>query len=286
MTNFQSKGFDFQMAATTTDAYLATSSYNNNPQLAKFRDGVGSTHTGYPIVTPATPNLLQTFITNSLQGSNGSGDERAFQSLSAALASPLNSSFLRPGAFLAVVILSDEDDFTDYTRAEGSWVHGGVADHSYTNPNLITTDSFITGLDAITGSTSGNRHYNVSAITVLDNTCLNAHKSASPSTNIGQRYMDVANKTNGVLGSVCDSSYANSLSFIQQKIAELSTAFALDRQPVLASIRVYVNGGLVAQDAANGWTYDAPSNSIVFHGTGVPPASAAIQVAFDPVTIQ
>jgi cytochrome c551/c552 len=287
MTNFEGKGFDFQMATTTTDAYLADPNFDNNPQLAKFRDGVsGGSLTGYYLVTPNTPNLLETFITNATQGANGSGDERAFQSMQVALASSLNSGFPRPGAFFAVVILSDEDDFTDYTRPEGSWVFGGIPDHDYANPNMPTVDSVVAGLDALTGSTAANRHYNVSAITVLDNTCLATHQAASPSSIVGQRYIDIANQTAGVLGSVCDASYANSLNFIQQQIVELSTAFPLNRLPVVSSIQVYVNGALAPEGATNGWTYNATANTIVFHGTAVPPANAAIQVAFTPTTIE
>lgn len=289
IANFQSKGFDFKMAVTTSQAYLAEPNYRNNPLFAAFRDGNSvDGPTGHPIMTPLTPNLTDVFTKNAKQGASGSGDERIFQSIYSALASPLNAGFIRPTSFFAVVILSDEDDFTDPNRVEGSWFYpGGIADHSYSNPGLVTVDSVVASLDAATGSTPTSRRYNVSAITVLDNACLAAHR-AQPNGGasiIGQRYIELANKTNGVLGSLCDPSYATSLSFIQQRIVELATAFKLDRQPVVSSIQVSVNGSAVPQDAANGWTYDSGTNSIVFHGAGVPPAAASIQVAFDPVTI-
>lgn len=282
ISNFQTKGYDFQLAVTTSDAYLATSSYRNQPARAAYRDG----GFGFPIISPSTPNLIQTFIANATQGSSGSGDERVFQSMATALASPLNSGFPRPGAFLAVVILSDEDDFSDPNRVEGSWLYGGPADHSYSNPGLVSIDSVIANLDQVTGSTAGSRRFNVSAITVLDNTCLASHQAQAPAAIIGQRYVELANRTNGVLGSVCDPSFSSSLQFIQQRIAELLTAFKLDRLPIPSTIRAFVNGVLVPQDAANGWTYDSSSNSVIFHGTGVPPSNARIQIAFDPVGIQ
>src|SRR4051812_43560648 len=39
ITNFQQKGFDFQMAVTASDAYLSTDAYDKKPELAKFKEG-------------------------------------------------------------------------------------------------------------------------------------------------------------------------------------------------------------------------------------------------------
>lgn len=280
MSNFQTKGFDFQMAVTTADAYLQGRTYNNDATLAKFKDGAGTQHTGVYVINNQTPNALQTFVTNATQGSNGSGDERVFQSLLDTLSSPLNSGFPRPGAFFAVVILSDEDDFSNYNRLEGAG-----PDHDYTNPGLMTVDSLIASLDTLTSSTATRRNYNVSAITVMDSTCKSQHAVAAPSTTIGTRYMDLAQKTNGILGSVCDPSYASVLNFIQQRIVELTTQFKLDREPNVSTIEVRVNGALVPQSATNGWSYDSTANAISFHGTGVPPVGASVQITFDPASL-
>lgn len=282
---FVSKGYDFQMAVTTTDAYLAGPNFNNTPSRAKFRDGVGSTRSGVFVMLPTTLNLSSVFLTNASQGGGGSGDERAFSSMKAALGSSLNAGFLRPNAFLAVIILSDEDDFSDPNRPEASWQYfGGVRDHSYTNPGLETVSSYMSYLDSLTGSSATIRRYSVSAISVLDSACLASHIANSTSSIIGQRYMDFANATNGVLGSICGSFAANLLQ-IQEKILELGTQFYLDRAPIVSSIRVFVNGSVVTENALNGWTYNAIANSIVFHGAAVPPSNASIQVAFDPQNI-
>src|SRR6185312_4137861 len=155
ISNFITKGYDFQIGVTTSDAYLALSQFNNTPSYAYLRDGTGSTHTGYPIITPSTPNIVNTFVTNANQGDQGSGDERVFSSFKAALQSSHNSGFHRPGAYLAIIILSDEDDFSDPTRPEDSWVYrGGIPDHDYADPGLETVASYETFLDQFTGSTS------------------------------------------------------------------------------------------------------------------------------------
>jgi hypothetical protein len=94
--------------------------------------------------------------------------------------------------------------------------------------------------------------------------------------------MDFVNQTDGVLGSVCDASYANSLTAIQQRIIELGTQFYLDGSPVPDSIVVVVNGNTVPNSTDQGWTYNSGANSIIFHGNTVPAAGANISVTFDP----
>ncbi len=286
INQFISKGYDFHMAVTTSDAYLSGAFFNNDPTLSIFRDGAGSSHTSVFDILPSTLNLIPTFVTNATQGSLGSGDERSFSSFKAALQNNSNQGFLRSDSFLGVIILSDEDDFSDPTRPEASWQYnGGIADHAYNDPGLESVDSYVSYLDTKTATTGSTRRYSVSAITVLDNNCLQAHIGASSSTMIATRYMDIANKTNGILGSICDASYANSLLSIQQKIAELSTQFYLTRTPVQNTITVLVNGTNIVQDAVSGWTYNSASNSIIFHGASVPATGAAIQVDFSPTTL-
>ncbi len=284
---FVKKGYDFHIAVTTTEAYLSGGFYTSNLSYSVFKDGVGTTHTGYSIIDPTTPNIVQTFTTNATQGDQGSGDENAFSSIKAVFQNPANASFLRPDSFLGVIILSDEDDFSDPTRQQYSWsLQGGIPDHDYLNPGLDTVDSYVSYLDSLTHSTSpASRKYNVSAVTVLDSTCLNAHKAQSATTIIGKRYMELVTKTGGVLGDICSADYASALTQIEQKIIELSTQFFLSRQPIPSSIRIVVDNVLIAEDAVNGWTYNAPNNSITFHGTAVPQQGAAISVRFDPATI-
>jgi len=287
IADFQQKSFDFQIAVTTSDSYLATPRYRNEPDLARFRDGLESNVTGIPVITSSTPNLLDVFVKNATVGSKGSGDERAFQSLFAALKSPLNSGFLRSGSFLAIVILSDEDDFTDFSRPEASYSQpDGIKDHDYKNPGLAPVNEVVQQLDALTGSTAADRRYNVSAITITSEACRAEHAKTFAGALIGQRYIDLAQKTNGELGSICDASFARSLDFIQRRIVELSTQFKLNRKPNPDSIRVVINGTLVPRDPLNGWSYNADTNSILFHGTGVPPAGTDIRIAFDPIELK
>jgi hypothetical protein len=283
MTNFTSKGYDFHLAVTTTEAYLAAANFHNDPSLTPFRDGVGTTTTGVFDILPTTLNLIPTFVTNASLGTTGSGDERAFSSFQAALNDPTNAGFLRPSSFMAMIILSDEDDFSSTSRVEYSWTNlGGVPDHDYTYANLDPVDNYISYLDGLTNTTGALRRYSVSAIAVLDADCMAAHVAESPATVIGQRYMTMATATNGIVGSVCDTSYAASLTAIQAQIISLGTQFFLNGSPIPSTIVVDVDGVVVPPDPTNGWTYNSAANSIVFHGVAVPLAGATISVNFDP----
>lgn len=121
ISNFVSKNYDFRIAVTTTAAWERL--FNGSSSKAEFRQcppGVSPPHancTGFPIIDRDTPNPVDVFITNVMQGISESGDERPFQSMQAALERSLESdsvnyNFHRPDAFLAVIVVSDEDDFS------------------------------------------------------------------------------------------------------------------------------------------------------------------------------
>ncbi|MGE0634588.1 MAG: hypothetical protein AB7O96_19400, partial [Pseudobdellovibrionaceae bacterium] len=130
---FQGLNYDFRMAVTTSDAYRAQ--YNGNTALVRFRDGdiTQPTGSGVRVMSNETPDLNNVFITNILQGTSGSGDERAFQSFKAALEYSENSDFRREDAFLAIIIVSDEDDFSADT--------GSFLLDNYNDPRLLPVDT-------------------------------------------------------------------------------------------------------------------------------------------------
>jgi hypothetical protein len=268
--DFASKSFDFQVAVTTTDAWRAP--FLGNPSLAKFKDGANGDNSGVFVITPDTPDLINTFMTNITQGINGSGDERAFQSIKTALDSPLNAGFLREDGFLAVIIVSDEEDFShDNSNAIGTYA-----------PALHTVQSYVDYLDGLTNSTNTQRNYAVSSISIWDTPCLNAN---SPWGRIGNRYGELVDATEGEKGDVCSNDFAATLEDIQDRIAELSTQFYLSREPIVESIKVKVNDTNIPQDEENGWTYNSTAVSIVFHGTSIPSQGSQIKVDFDPATV-
>tara|TARA_B100001248_G_C27399748_1_gene469156 strand:- start:1578 stop:2606 length:1029 start_codon:yes stop_codon:yes gene_type:complete len=269
--DFQTKGYDFRIAVTTTDAWRANF-YGIEANKAAFQDASGSA-----ILDPSTPNLEDAFIDNIMVGASGFGDERAFQSFKTALESSLNSSydFPRSDAFFAVIIVSDEDDFSHNT-----------ADYAFRNYNygLHTISEYTEFLDNLTNSTDIVKNYNVSAIAALNQACVD-DPDAHPDTIIGQRYMELVEATDGIQGSICDNNFSDNLNQIQTKISELSTRFYLNRTPVDGTIQVFINGGAVPEDPVNGWQYDEVSNSVTFFGSYIPAEGDSITVNYDPTDL-
>ncbi|MCM2281720.1 MAG: hypothetical protein NDI61_07725 [Bdellovibrionaceae bacterium] len=274
---FNAKNMDYRMAVTTSEAYRAIW---QSQEYARLRDGTDATgHTGVYVIDPSTPDLQQTFLTNMLQGVSGTGDERVFQSFKQALTNSINLpyGFPRQDAFLSVIIVSDEDDFSHDAQASISG--------QYSNVGLHTTQSYVDFLDQLTLSTSGARSYNVNTISILDQTCLDTLNASFPGRRIGVRYQELATATNGIIGSLCGD-FAATLADISNRILELTTAFYLNREPNPESIVVLINGAQIPNDPVNGWQYNASNNSITFHGTAVPAAGSQITVRFDPASIK
>lgn len=271
--DFVTKGYDYNIAVSATDGYKSSN-------LARYRDGdiyTGSTsdNSGVFMINLLTSNIVNTFKKNIKVGISGDGDERGFQSLRKTLSDNINSgyNFRRSSAFLAVILVGDEEDSS---RKDDGTSYSSISDY---------TTSFSAYLDGYTGSTAGNRKYNVSTITVVDiNNCPGHHAGASQ----GNKFVSIATASQGIIGSICDTNFSDSLDDIATRIGELSTRFKLSREPIPASIAVRVNSVSVPQNSSNGWVYvvDGGSHYVEFRGTALPAQGSAIQVDFDPVSLE
>lgn len=271
------KGYDFQMAVTTTEAWNANKEnvYANckiDATATKYKDD-----SGIAIITPDTPNIEAAFIDNIKQGTSGCGDERAFDSMMMALNDSDNQAlgFPRANTFLAVIIVSDEDDFSH----DG----GTYLENNYNHPDIHPVSLYVNALDNFTGTSGATRRYNVSAISINDDACLAAN---DPWGLIGIRMGALVDATNGVKGNVCASNFSDNLIEIQEQIISLSTQQYLSRVPHEDTIKVYVNGVEVAESDVNGWQYNSESNSIMFFGDAKPEQGALIDIVFDPVELK
>lgn len=294
---FQTLNYDFNMAFISTDAYLDATdtggSYKNtycvafDKKCSVFRDGPGknataSYHSGIPIITKLTSNITNVFNLNAAQGIQGYGDERAFQSFKTALANPLNTGFRRPDAYLAVIIVSDEDDFSHDAMTPALESLSG--DSYLTDSRIHSVTNYMSWLDSYTNSTNSLKNYSVSAITILDQTCLD-DLNTTFKRRMGTRLAQLADQTGGTKASLCGN-FAESLSLISNMVLSLTSSFKLDREPIPETIRVIVNGVAVQQDATNGWTYDPSNLTVNFHGSAIPAADSLININFDPVTVK
>lgn len=271
---FKAKGYDFKIAVTTTDAYYGDQFVSSGCSLCnlnqtKFKSG--TTPKTY-VIDSTTSSLESVFAQNVNVGVVGSGDERAFSSFKAALNSSLNTGFHRPTAFLSVIIVSDEDDFS----------HGDInLNESYSQPTLHTISSYKTFLEGFTAGQS-TTDFHVSTISVLDDAC---RISLGAGRKVGLRYMSLADATGGSKNSICNN-FDLILNNISTDIAnQIKAQFFLTRNPIVTSIRVIIEGILVPEEALNGWTYDPGTNSVSVHGTYTPNAGASVTINFDPASV-
>jgi hypothetical protein len=276
MQIFSTKGFDYRVAVVTASAYMADptlAAYSSaNLDFADFNDYNGSTYSGVHVLVPETPNLFDVFAINARPTKNPAGqDGRAFSSFRQALQStrPINVGFMRPDAFLAVVIVDNQDDFSGNARCTGCNVSA-----RYTATTLDTVDTYIDFLNTVTGTSGATARYNVSAMTQIAAPCQGGSNMV--------RIMDLATRTNGILGDICQVDFGAPMAEISDKIATLSTQFFLDRLPIVSTITVKVGGVSVTKSQSNGWWYNSDVNSITFHGSAVPSQGAVIEVDFDP----
>ncbi|MEC9284155.1 MAG: hypothetical protein VX642_15675 [Bdellovibrionota bacterium] len=254
INDLQNKNYDFQIAVIATDAY-------RGGDYAKFK-----AEGGQAILTNNTTNLEIKFIENVMVGTRGSANERGLQSLETALDLEANKAFdfPRSDAFFSVIFVSDEQD---------SSIEIGGSSFPGSNHYLGILDTLRLG-----STLAGQKTYSLNAIV------LRQEDVGCTSGTVGQRYIDIVNDADGIVASIC-SDFSTSLTDITSSIVQLSTQFYLNREPVIESINVVVNGEIVPQDTENGWEYVVESNSIVFHGSAIPAQGASILVDFDPVSL-
>jgi uncharacterized membrane protein len=209
---------------------------------------------GTPVIDPYTPNGAATFATNCTVGTNGSGTERGLRYGYDALVLAYNNNnpnqgFWRQDAGLRVVYVSDEEDQSGSWSTYLSYYQGLKAD-----PDQVV-------LSAICG-TDG---YNATS-------CSGPGGNANP----GNGYVDVANATGGVLGSICDSDWSTVLTNLAWITVSLVDTFELSYDAIDGTITVYVNG--VQQMI--GWSFDANSNSVVFDPSYVPNDGDVVQINY------
>jgi len=271
---FKTKGYDFRIAVTTTDAYygdqfVAVPCSLCNVGQTEFRSGVLP---AVYIINKDTPDLENVFSANVNVGTAGSGDERAFSSFKAALNSSLNTGFHRSDAFLSVVIVSDEEDFS----------HDDInMNESYAQPTLHSVASYKTYLETFTGG-QATTDFSVSTISVLDTTC---RDSLGLGRKVGQRYMDLADSTGGSKNSIC-ANFDGVLNNISATIqSQLKANFVLSRTPIISSIRVLIDGVLINESASDGWSYDSGTKTITIQGPSAPKSGATVTINFDPASV-
>lgn len=230
---FISKGADFKMGITTTDCSSST-------KKGKMVTGSDTKLTSAMAASDPT-QFMADFESLVKVGTSGSGYEKGLEATEGFM-QKYAASFIRPDAYLAVVIISDEEDqsskavkdYTDYLKSFKS------------NPGLVKVYTIVNTNDVNTG---GNT--------------------------IGHlRYKAASDQTAGTMSNIMDR-FDNVLLEMGDEIVNLLDSFALASAPVAGTLKVFVNGV-----ETTSYTYDASSHSIKFNAGSVPAAGAQISVTY------
>lgn len=276
ISRFENLNYDFHMAVAASDAWAgkytqvgpAGNRTNITNPAAYLRWKTGSPSSGVFVMDRLTPSMDNVFLANATVGIAGLGDERVFESMEATLNYAANSDFRRADAYLAIISISDEDDFSSTGTVD--------INHSYTNSTLIPVSYYKTFLD----NYAGVKNYTYNTISILDNAC---KTSLGAGRLVGQRYMQLADATGGLKVSLCGD-FASQLQLISDTILEGSATYVLERDPDPTTIVVTNNGRVVPEDHINGWTFDVATRTLSFHGNEIPANGDNVQVTFDPLT--
>jgi hypothetical protein len=243
-------------------------------------DGWGGTR----YLDAGSPTLVRDFKVNVLVGIAGSGKEQPFRAAQLALSDRLavaNAGFLRPGARLAIIILSDEDDCSGPVSTQVTR-NSQCADLAVKNdPALLTSiDSFVAFLDAPIGGEQ--RQVTVGAIAGLSPATLAPSCATCPNTDCataldkGDRFtqlMAALGPNRMRLGSICDPSFAQTLEEFAQVL--MPTSLPLQGAPadwrMLAVKLTKASGQVVACRVALEGTPEATTADAVYW----PPTSSA-----------
>ncbi|MCB1157537.1 MAG: Ig-like domain-containing protein [Leptospiraceae bacterium] len=180
----------------------------------------------------------------------------------------------RTGAKLIFVILSDEgDQYSSYAGSAFDTSSNIFVSNQYKVYSII---GIYDGSVTVSGATIGQPGKCDS------NTSENSvYPQATDSNNSTTTYFNLAAATGGSSSTICATDYSAILDNIATQAAATSSSYVLSQTPVSSTISVTVNGATVANDASNGWTYNASTNSIVFAGTAWPAQGATIVVTYE-----
>jgi hypothetical protein len=295
ISKFLQYGYDFRMAVTTTEAYLAKDLFadfasdlesdlasnsfasQNEVELdAAILRTLDLNGKELPYMSPETPNLEAVFTKNILKGANGSPCEQIANSLLAVLKHPLNKNFFRADANLVIIPVTDVDEESPIPEKRQSWLNQGCkVESGKTWPKewFVSLEYLIGEMLKLKGQAGT---FSFHPIAVLDKSCQLGSESRP-----ADRLKSLAALTNGKSFQLCED-YSRTLSELAGNVVADKVAFLLTRIPVPASIEVWVEGTRVEADPLNGWTYEEGKLEIVLHGNSIPAQDSVVEISYDP----
>ncbi len=208
---------DYQVCLTTTDI----SYYKGGPILWQ---GLNSY-----IMTKNSANK-NTVFKNTIDalGAEWSSDEQGIKALYLMIQDFQAAGCIRPKATLTTILVSDENERSV----------GGNQSWSTAQYKPLTAQNYPDNLINYVKSTYDTADYkkpfiwNSIIVKPGDTTCEAAQDAQSSPSFFGTLYAELSNKTNGHIGSICDTDYANNLKYIKQKVVNKMPGLTMECVPI------------------------------------------------------
>jgi hypothetical protein len=274
---------DFQLAVTNADVCIKPMTSvsldqrvcpvdENNVPMSSHRRG---TFFGNDKQVISSSDLLglELFREYIDVGTNGSGFEHGLKAAELGLLKSYNGQnqkLMRDDSHLAIIVVSDEEDDgigLSMTNEQGiNYVAQNKTYFRYTHLDFI---------DFVSTYKSAN-DFSISAIAATrgpdGKICESQH--AKPLEE-GTQYFKAAESTGGVLKSICETNWEDSLAEIAEKLNQRLESFRLKSTPIAKTIKVYINN-----DLSNQWEYIKSTNSIKITQS-MPSAETSIRIEYE-----
>ena len=266
---FQNRNYDFKIAITTTDAYKEFPNPPDEPFVASRKDSL--------ILTSNTPNLKNRFMENvdliSNEAFRGSSDERGMDSLIKVLESKKGKAFLRPDAFLSVIIVSDEEDSSINVN-----IKKGTSSFRERKPELYVSHF----MSKLTEIKNGNKeNFSIAAIVTNNDQCAQELSAGE----LGILYVEIAKATSGAIGSLCNNDFDELMESSAQAVIVQTNYYKLKREPdIELAFRVFVNGEEKIEE--RDWFYHQKRQAVYFHFDTLPSSGDSINIQYFPLWVE
>lgn len=275
--------------AAGAEDFIANLVPTDTPDVIDFHLGVITTdvsranpNAGILLGTPNvldidTPGYADAFRARVVQGTSGSDQEAGLEAAIMAVSAPLsygpNDGFIRDGAMLFIIVVSDENDCSDY----GALGPNATGEQCYTRASELVpvTDLVRTLVDVKNGD-------QVVVSGIVGPEVL----AGCDATVLGRRYYTAIDLLGGTKADICQTDYSAVMDSLGKTASGILSVFQLEKSAIEETIEVKVTppGGteaVVPADPENGWTYIADYAQIEFHGTSIPERGSHIEVSYD-----
>jgi len=245
---------------------------NGGASVDLVPDGLFTLNNAVKILSPEIEGAEEIFSEMVAVGVTGSGIEAGLEGAYLALSEPLlsgdNAGFLREAANLAIIILSDENDYSGRPVDEYLMYWKGL------KGDAAWRDNSVVNLSAVVGS---------------EPPAYEGEPSCQSSTGLaafGLRYVDLAARTDGSIESICDDDFTPIAAELGLTASGLQVEFALSQLPIEESIVVQHfetndQRSLIGDlELGVDCTYDPDKNAIVFRPDQVLPSETWLVVEY------